>query len=216
MPISYFLKNSGQSLSHWALASCAVCMLTMPAQAQSQSNAAPNRQQVGNAQGGFAKQVTVGGSALQLNGSGIRYKAIFKVYNMALYTSSKVASAEEAIALRGSKRLDFVALRELPGTDLGVLFLRGMKDNSPIEQINKHLASSNRLIEIFSGRSKLMPGDTFSMDYSPGKGTTFYIQGVAQGASVGDDEFFAMVLKIWLGPIPADHKLKDALLGTAA
>jgi hypothetical protein len=33
-----------------------------------------------------------------------------------------------------------------------------------------------------------------------------------QGAAIGDAEFFAMILRIWLGPIPADYKLKDALL----
>jgi hypothetical protein len=30
---------------------------------------------------------------------------------------------------------------------------------------------------------------------------------------VGDAEFFGMVLKIWVGPSPADSNLKDALLG---
>ena len=51
------------------------------------------------------------------------------------------------------------------------------------------------------------------MEYLPGKGTVFYIQGQSQGAPVGDDEFFQMVLKIWVGSSPADFKLKDALLG---
>jgi hypothetical protein len=36
---------------------------------------------------------------------------------------------------------------------------------------------------------------------------------VAQGAPVGNDEFSTMVLKIWLGQIPANHVLKDAQLG---
>jgi hypothetical protein len=161
----------------------------------------------------FAKQVTVAGSTLQINGSGTRYKVIFKVYNMAMYTASKVSTPQEALALRTPIHLHFVALRELPGTDLGVLFLRAMKDNSPPELINKHAASTNRLIEIFSGRAKIAPGESFSMDFVPGKGTTFYIQDVAQGAPVGNDEFSAMVLKIWLGQVPADHNLKDALLG---
>ena len=47
----------------------------------------------------------------------------------------------------------------------------------------------------------------------PGKGTTFYILGKAQGEPVGDDEFFQMVLKIWVGESTADHLLRDALLG---
>jgi hypothetical protein len=51
------------------------------------------------------------------------------------------------------------------------------------------------------------------MEYVPGKGTTFFIQGQPQGTPVGDAEFFSMVLRIWVGPVPADFKLKDALLG---
>jgi hypothetical protein len=69
------------------------------------------------------------------------------------------------------------------------------------------------LIEIFSGKAKLSAGDTFAMEFVPGKGTTFFIQGQAQGAPIGDAEFFSMVLRIWIGPVPADFKLKDALLG---
>ena len=63
------------------------------------------------------------------------------------------------------------ALRELPGTDLGRLFVKGMSENSPREAVQRHTLSTMRLIEIFSGRSKLVPGDTFAMDFVPGKGT---------------------------------------------
>lgn len=161
----------------------------------------------------FEPAVEVQGAKLQLNGAGTRYKAIFKVYDMALYTTKKVSSPAELIALPGPKRLQFVALRELPGTDLGRLFLKGMGDNATREQVQRHTLASTRLIEVFSGRSKMMPGESFSMDFVPGKGTTFYILGKPQGEPVGDDEFFAMVLRIWVGDSPADSMLKDALLG---
>ncbi len=161
----------------------------------------------------FEPTVQITGTPLTLNGSGTRYKAIFKVYDMALYTSKKVNSADELLALPGPKRLQFTALRELPGTDLGRLFIKGMAENSPKEMVQKHTLSGTRLIEIFSGRSKLLPGDSFAMDFIPGKGTQFYILGQAQGDPVGDAEFFSMVLKIWFGDSPADMALKDALLG---
>ena len=161
----------------------------------------------------FEPQVEVQGTKLQLNGAGTRYKAIFKVYDMGLYTTKKVGTAAELLALPGAKRLQFTALRELPGTDLGRLFLKGMSDNSPKEAVQRHALASARLIEVFSGRSKMMPGESFAMEYVPGKGTTFYILGKAQGDPVGDDEFFQMVLKIWVGESPADTQLRDALLG---
>lgn len=161
----------------------------------------------------FEPAIQVQGTALQLNGAGTRYKAIFKVYDMGLYTAKKVSTPEALIALDGPKRLQFTALRELPGTDLGRLFIKGLSENSPKETVQKHTLSSTRFIEIFSGKSKLMPGETFAMEFVPGKGTQFYIQGQPQGAPVGDAEFFAMVLKIWVGASPADSMLKDALLG---
>ena len=160
----------------------------------------------------FAPTQLVQGTPLSLNGMGTRYKAIFRVYDMALYTPSKVSTPEALLALSGPKRLSFVALRDVPGTDLGLAFIKGLNSNSSPEMVQKHAASSTRLIDIFSGKPKLVSGDTFAMEYVPGKGTTFFIQGQPQGAPVGDTEFFNMVLRIWVGPVPADFKLKDALL----
>ena len=161
----------------------------------------------------FSKQIQVEGVKLSLNGLGTRYKAIFKVYDMGLYTTTKVNNLQDLVNAPGPKRLHFIALRELPGTDLGVLFLRGMRENSSAELNTKYAASANRLVEIFSGKSKLMPEENFSIEFVPGKGTTFYISEKPQGAAIGDAEFFAMILRIWMGPVPADFMLKDALLG---
>jgi hypothetical protein len=159
----------------------------------------------------FEPTQVVQGTNLVFNGAGTRYKAIFKVYDLALYTQRKVSTPEELLALPGPKRLNFVALRDVPGTDLGLAFIKGLSANSTSELSLKHTVSSNRLIEIFSGRNKLTAGDSFAMEYVPGKGTTFYIVGQPQGTPIGDAEFFNMVLRIWVGPFPADFKLKDAL-----
>lgn len=163
----------------------------------------------------FPRGIEVGGVTLQLNGAGTRYRFAFKVYDMALYTTKKVATPAALLALPGPKRLQFVALRELPGTDLGRLFLRGMSDNATVEQMNRHGTATTRLIDVFSGRPKMLPGEAFAMEFEPGKGTTFYIQGKPQGAPVGDDEFFNLVLRIWFGESPADALLRDALLDRA-
>ena len=161
----------------------------------------------------FEPTAQLQGTTLQLNGAGTRYRVVFKVYDLALYTPKKVGTPEELLALPGPKRLSFVALREIPGTDLGLAFIKGLQANASKELVQKHAGSSTRLIDIFSGQSKLMPGDSFAMDFVPGSGTTFYIAGKPQGAPVGDAEFFGMVLKIWVGNSPADYQLKDALLG---
>ncbi|MFP8779728.1 chalcone isomerase family protein [Hydrogenophaga sp. RWCD_12] len=163
----------------------------------------------------FPSTARLADTDLVLNGQGVRYRVVFKVYEMALYTAKPVSTVEQLLALPGPKRLSFVALRELPGTDLGLAFLKGLSSNTPKDQVQKHVVSTNRLIEIFSGKPKLMPGDTFAMEFVPGKGTQFFIQDQPQGAPVGDAEFFNMVLRIWVGPSPADNQLRDHLLGKA-
>ena len=87
---------------------------------------------------GFKTAVAVGAANLQLNGKGTRHRFAFKVYDMAVYTTKKVGSSAELLALPGPKRLHLVALRELSGTDLGRLFLRGMADNATPAQVNRH------------------------------------------------------------------------------
>jgi hypothetical protein len=164
----------------------------------------------------FDATAQVQGATLRLNGSGTRYRVMFKVYDLALYLPRKAATPEAALEMAGPKRLAFIALRDLPGTDLGLAFIKGLQANNSGDAVQRHTASSTRLIEIFSGKSKLSSGDSFAMDYLPGKGTQFYIQGQPQGAPVGDAEFFGMVLRIWLGPRPVDAALRDALLGVEA
>ncbi len=88
-----------------------------------------------------------------------------------------------------------------------------LAENTSTDVMLHHTVSTTRLIEIFSGRHKLAAGDTFAMDFIPGKGTQFYIQGQAQGEPVGNAEFFNVVLGIWVGAAPADRALKQALLG---
>ncbi len=161
----------------------------------------------------FDRSAQLQDTALVLNGAGTRTRVMFQVYDMALYLPRKAATAEAALAMPGPKRLSFVALREIPGTDLGLAFIKGLQANSTREQVQRHTPSSTRLIEIFSGKSRLMPGERFAMDYLPGKGTQFFIQGQPQGAPVGDAEYFEMVLRIWLGPSAVEPLLRDALLG---
>lgn len=160
----------------------------------------------------FEPFTEVAGTGLILNGKGTRYRLSFKVYDLALYTTRRVTTPADLFALPGPKKLHFTALRDLSGTDLGRLLLRGMSDNATDQQMNRHALATTRLIEVFSGRDKMMTGESFSMEFVPGKGTVFHIQNVQQGPPVGDDEFFVLVLRIWFGDAPADPHLRDALL----
>lgn len=160
--------------------------------------------------------VELRGTALQLNGAGIRYKAIFKVYAAALYTGKKAATPDEVYAQSGNKRISITMLREIDPNELGKLFLRGVEDNSPKGEMSKLVPGLLKTGQIFSSIKKLAPGDNFTIDWVQGAGVVFSVKGVAQLEPVKEPEFYNALLRIWLGPQPADWKLKDALLGKPA
>ncbi|RZJ15985.1 MAG: hypothetical protein EOO54_18000 [Haliea sp.] len=156
------------------------------------------------------------GSKLLLNGAGIRYKAVFKVYTAGLYLSRKAATPEEALAAAGAKRVHIVMLREIDSSELGKLFSRGIEDNMDKAAFSKLIPGVMRMSQIFSDHKKLVAGDTFSIDWIPGTGTIINVKGIPQGDAFKEPEFFNALLRIWLGPNPADWKLKDAMLGKPA
>lgn len=153
---------------------------------------------------------------LVLNGAGVRYKAIFKVYTAGLYLGAKAGTAEEVLAAPGPKRLRVVMLRDIDANELGKLFTRGMQDNAPREEFSKSIVGTLRLSDIFSAKKKLAAGEYFSVDWVPGQGTTIVINGKAAGEPIKEPEFFTALMKIWLGKSPADSQLKNALLGKSA
>lgn len=161
----------------------------------------------------FPATVQQDGASLTLNGKGTRHRAILNVYDMALYLPRKVKTREELLALPGPKRIEFIALRDLKTDDVGRAFVQGIRENATREQSNRHLVTMAKLIEVASMRDKINKGEGFSVHYTPGKGTVFSIAGQPQGPALGDEEFFKMVLDIWVGFSPAEPLLKDALLG---
>ena len=163
-----------------------------------------------------ADPVEVQGSKLQLNGAGIRYKAIFKVYVAGLYLDKRASSPEEVYATPGAKRISITLLREIDANELGKNFTRGLEDNTPRSDMAKLIPALVRMGQIFSDQKKLLPGETFTLDWIPDTGTVVTVKGKVQGEPFKEVEFFNALLRIWLGPQPADGKLKDALLGKAS
>lgn len=156
----------------------------------------------------------VAGQKLQLNGAGIRYKAIFKVYTAGLYLGSKASSPEAALVAPGAKRMHIQMLRDIDGNELGKLFTKGMEQNASREEFAKAINGVLRMADIFAAKKKLSAGENFGVDWVPGTGTVVHVNGKVTGEPIKEAEFYNVLLKIWLGKSPADEQLKDALLGT--
>lgn len=161
----------------------------------------------------YESSVDLGGQKLQLNGAGIRYKAVFKVYTAGLYTNGAANSPEAVVANTGAKRLHIQMLREIDGNELGKLFTKGIEQNATREEFAKSINGIMRIADVFSTRQKLATGDHFSVDYIPGTGTRVLVNGKPTGDVIKEPEFYNVFLKIWLGKSPADDQLKEALLG---
>jgi len=158
----------------------------------------------------------VGGAKLQLNGSGVRYKAIFKVYSAGLYLNAKATTPEQVLSNTGPRRMHIVMLREIDANELGKLFTKSMEQNASREEFSKIIPGVIKMGEIFAARKKLNAGEYFSIDYIPGQGTSIVVMGKPAAEPIKEPEFFTALMKIWLGKSPADAQLKDALLGVAA
>lgn len=165
----------------------------------------------------YPPQFTVAGKPLVLNGAGIRYRFVVKVYTAGLYLPAKADSVEQALALPGPKRIHIQMLRDIDANTLGKLFTRGMEDNSSRAEFGKAIPGTLKLSELFVAKKKLASGENFSVEYTPGVGTMVLVNGQpGLSAPIMEPEFFQSLLKIWLGPKPADDLLKSALLGKDA
>jgi hypothetical protein len=160
-------------------------------------------------------RATVAGAPLVLNGAGVRYKAVFKVYTAGLYLSTKADTPETVLAAPGPKRLAITMLRDIDSGELGKLFSRGMEDNMDRAAFSKLITGVLRMSQVFSDHKQLKEGETFVIDWVPGTGTVLTVKGVAQGEPFKEPEFFNALMRIWLGKKPADFRLKEALLGKA-
>lgn len=156
------------------------------------------------------------GTQLSLNGAGIRYKVIFKVYVVGLYLGKKAATSEEAYAAAGSKRISITMLREIDSNELGKAFTKAFEENAPKAEMSRLIPGLIRMGQIFSEQKKLLANDNFTIDWIPGTGTVISVKGKPQGDPIKEPEFFNAMLRIWLGPKPADWKLRDELLGKAS
>jgi len=155
----------------------------------------------------------VADTKLELNGYGTRYKGPFKVYVGDLYTTKKVGTFEELIAAPGPKRLTMTFLREIEAGPFGKLLTRGVEDNVPKSEMSKLIPGLIRMGEIFNINKVLKEGETVMIDWIPGTGMVVTAKGKVQGEPFKEPEFYKAIMSIWFGSVPADFRLKDAMLG---
>jgi len=161
----------------------------------------------------FEDRNSAGTAELQLNGAGMRSRFILRVYAVGLYLTERRTAAADVLALRGAKRLQVVTLRELTAEQFADALVEGIRKNHS----DSETAALNTRIEEFKGAilavKTAAKGDVISIDWLPDSGTRLSVNGKQQGKDIAGEDFYLALLRIWLGPKPAQDDLRDALLG---
>lgn len=162
----------------------------------------------------FSDTYQLANQALYLNGAGVRVKIVVDVYAAGLYVPKKEHSAAGLISQIGPKSMQIVLLRDLTGEDFADAMVKGFRKNNSEADVAKYQAKIDEIRDMMMGFGPVKKGSTIRIDHTPGSGINVLIDGVPKGGEVCPDDFFAAVLKIWLGNSPVDSDLKDALLGS--
>ena len=111
--------------------------------------------------------------------------------------------------------ISITLLREIDSNELGKSFTKAFEENAPKAEMSRLIPGLLKMGQVFSDQKKMTTGESFTIDWVPGTGTVISVKGKPQGEPVKEIEFYNAMLRIWLGPKPADWKLKDEMLGKA-
>ena len=153
---------------------------------------------------------------LRLNGAGVRYKVIFKVYTIALYLPEKKSQLADILALPGPRRLEIIMLRDITSDELGHAFMQGLNRSSDQADRTRLLSQTMQFGAMFAMVPGLKKGDILTVDWLPEEGTLCKLNGKQVGERVPELAFYNALLKIWIGAHPADTQLRAHLLGDVA
>ena len=152
--------------------------------------------------------LSVGGKTLKLNGVGLRKKAIFKVYVGGLYLETPSKDAAAILASDEAKAVRMTFLRDVDKKKLTDAFAEGFEANAK----EKAAAQKAAIAKLYALIPDVKDGETLSLAYVPGAGTTVShgdkVLGVIEGK-----EFAEALFALWLGPKPPSEDLKKGMLG---
>ena len=161
----------------------------------------------------FAAQQRVGGSDLQLNGTGVRAVAWFKGYAAGLYVPQKAQSAEGLLAQPGAKRLQLRMLQDVPPAEFIKALRKGMDRNTPEAQHAALQERVERFAALIMDAGKVKKGDVIDLDLDPHRGLLFSLNGTLRGDAIPGADFYSALLRSFIGDKPYDERLKAGLLG---
>ncbi len=150
---------------------------------------------------------------LKLNGAGIRSKVVVSVYVAALYLHGKLTTAEGVLADPGAKRVSLHILHRLTAGDFMDAFNKAINANHTPEEYAPLAARLIHFGRVFRQVGEVDRGSVINLDYLPASATTVLTVNGKECARIQGADFYAAMLKIWLGKNPVQDSVKKAMLG---
>ena len=122
-------------------------------------------------------KLQLGGAALQLNGVGVRTRAIFKVYVAGLYVPTKSNSAAALLAQTGPRRLSLTMLRNVDAESFASPLNEGLQKNHSEAQLAALKPQIDAFNAAFKALGEAKKGDTILLEYLPDSGTRIVVNG---------------------------------------
>ena len=156
----------------------------------------------------------VGKTTLILNGAGVRIKAFFfHVYVGALYLDKKMPDTAAILADKGAKRIELHVVRHISADTFMEAFEDGFNANNNAQQSAALSARLARFSKAMRGIGAVNDGTVVRLDYLPADKETLLTVDGKKIVHIEGVDFYAALLRIWLGPNAVQASLKKELLG---
>lgn len=151
--------------------------------------------------------VEVGDKKLVLNGQGLRVKVFFKVYVASLWLEEKSNDGAAILAADTTRRLTMTMMRDVTKAQLEDSIRAGMEKN-----YNGDVAKlKDRVSAMIATFAEVKKGQSLTITYEPGKGTT--VEGPSGKFSAEGKDFADALFGCFIGKYPATDALKKGVLG---
>ncbi len=161
----------------------------------------------------FDPTVRLGGADLVLNGIGVRKRFFIPVYVAALYVPQRSADPETLLSQSGPRRMSLRFVRDVEAELFMTSLDAGMRKHYSPQQLAAWQDQWQKLTRVISTMVLARRADHITWDYTPQDGARVMQNSVARVPSMKGEDFYNAVLRVWLGPQPADADLKKGLLG---
>jgi len=148
------------------------------------------------------------GSALVLNGLGLREKLWIDIYVGGLYLPTKTTDANAAIMQDVPKQIVMhFTYRKVTQNQMIDTFREGVAKSPKAQSLTAQMQQLEALID-----RDILRDEEVVLEYIPGAGTSISIQGTKTGTIAGKD-FMEAIWSIFLGETPASGPLKRGMMG---